>query len=72
MTYEERLAAWAIVFPPEHDGLPKVDAEHMAALELALQELRETRRPISDADRLHVVTAVPVLLHSLGVVESGP
>jgi hypothetical protein len=67
--YSTRLAEWAVVFPSEHAGIPNVDAEQMTALEAALQELRETRRPISDADRVHVTTAVPVLLHSLGVVK---
>jgi hypothetical protein len=69
MTYEERLAAWAVVFPPEYDGLPNVDAEHFTALELALQELRETRQPTSNTARLRLVVHAAEVLGALGEVE---
>jgi hypothetical protein len=69
MTYEERLAAWAVVFPPEYDGLPNVDAEQFTALELALQELRETRQPSSNTARLLLVVGMAELLGALGGVE---
>ena len=48
---EERLAAWEVVFPHQFAGIPNVHAEWLVALEDALQELRETRRPIREADR---------------------
>jgi hypothetical protein len=56
--FSTRLAEWAVVFPPEVDFLPKLDAEMMTALELALQELRETRQPLPNADRQSVLTNV--------------
>jgi len=68
--YNARLSEWAVVFPPTHPGISGlVDAEQMTELESALQALRETRRPISDTDRLAVITALPVLLHALSPPE---
>lgn len=69
MTYDERLAAWAAVFPPEHEGIPNVTAEQFTALELALQELRETGRPLANTARLCVAVQVAELLVAFGGVE---
>jgi hypothetical protein len=71
-TYEERLAAWAVVFPHEADELPNVAAEWLVSLEGALQELRETGRPIPNTDRLDVLTDVQALLNSLGSLRGQP
>jgi hypothetical protein len=69
VTYEERLAAWAVIFPSKHAGIPNVDAEHFTALELALQELRETRQPTSNTARLRLVVHAAEVLGALGEVE---
>jgi hypothetical protein len=75
---EQRLAEWAIVFPPDAGLLPEgngslydwpVHAEWLASLEGALHDLRKTGRPFPTTHRLYVVTHVRDLLTELGGVE---
>jgi hypothetical protein len=65
-TWKERLAAWMLVFPAEQ-GVPlSPEADWMAALEGALEELRETRQPIPTTLRQDVITHAHALLGALG------
>lgn len=69
--YEERLAAWAAVFPPppEYFGIPNVPAERLTLLELALDELRKVGRPIPEPARRAVLARVMDLMDVFGSID---
>jgi hypothetical protein len=70
MTYTDRVAAWAVVFPHAIRGYPNVEAEWLTSLEAMLEELRETGRPIPKAARRDVRKHVWELLDVLGKLET--
>lgn len=60
-SHTKRVAAWEPVFPGH--------AELLATLEIALQELREKRWPLTVAERLPVLNGVSRLMNALGNLE---